>query len=108
MSKRIGANTNVNDESIVKDGITLNSTTSIKISDANDKRIHFTVNNNSSTKAGWIKLQPATEDNKMKGIFLERRGFGDSRWSMPEKALYTGEISAISESGNPVIYVTEY
>lgn len=108
MNKRIGANTNVNDTSNVKDGITLNSTTSIKISDANDKRIHFTVNNNSSTKAVWIKLQPATEDNKMKGIFLERRQFPDSRWPMPEKAIYTGEISAIAESGNPIVYVTEY
>lgn len=108
MTKRIGRNINHTDEADVKDEIEANATTSVKIADANHERIFFHVNNNSSTKEVWIKLQPANLDDDKKGILLEKKQFPDGHWEMPSDNIYTGEICVISESGNAMIYVTEY
>ncbi len=108
MAKRIGRNINTDDEATVSSGITLNSTTSTVISVADPNRLFFFVDNNFSDKASWIKLQAASVDNDKKGIFLNEKEKGKTSWAMPPDNIYTGEISAIADSGNPIIYVTEY
>jgi len=93
----------------VSSGITLNSSTSTVISVANAGRSFFHADGNFNDKASWIKLQAASVDNVKKGIFLNEKEKGVTFWEMPAtKKVYTGEISAIADSGNPVIYVTEY
>ena len=105
---KLGKNRNVHDEATISAGIVLNATTSTIIAPANDQRIFFHVNNNDSSQDSWIKLQAATVDNVKKGIFLQRKGEPQGRWEMPSENIYTGEISAIAETGTPTIYVTEY
>ena len=81
----------------------LNSTTSTKIKDSGSDFVGFAVSNESTIDI-WIKFQPASDDNDKKGIFLERGGF----YEMPTGQRYTGEISAISDSGTPTINVVFY
>lgn len=88
----------------ISDAIPLNATTSTKIADADDQRSFFSVHNKDTTNGVWIKLQAATVDDGKKGIFL---GPGES-WTMPDMAIYIGEVSAIAEAGTPNVYVTEY
>ena len=108
MTLLTGRNANVNDTATVADGITLNATTSTVIAAANADRIFFHVDNNFSDKAVWIKLQAASVDNDDKGIFLNEKEKGVTHWEMPPDNIYTGEISAIADDGNPTVYVTEY
>ena len=108
VDKTIGRTQNTSDSASVNDGIALNGSTSVVIADANPKRIFFEVNNNFSDKAVWIKLQPADDDNDKKGIFLNEKEKGRTHWEMPPDNIYTGEISAIADSSNPTVYVTEY
>ena len=81
----------------------LDSTTALKIKDASTTFIHCSISND-NTVGVWLKLQAATVDNVKTGIFIDRGDY----WEMPEGALYTGEISAIAESGTPTINVTVY
>ena len=108
MTKSIGRNLNTNDEASVIAGQQLNATTAITILAANPDRIAVQINNNSSVQACWIKLQPAAVDNDHKGIFLHKKGDPHGEWQMPTDNIYTGEISAIANTGEPTIYVTEY
>ncbi len=103
MAKTIGRNTNRNDEAILSDPITLNDSTSVKVADADDNRIVFTFSNPSS-KQVWLKFQAASTDDDKKGIVV----FARSNYEMPTDNVYTGEISAIAESGTPDVYITEY
>ena len=105
-----GRNTNTNDVATIPAGIVLNATTTVIIAAANPDRISFFVDNNSSVKQVWVKLQPASTDNDKKGIFLSARNDlgGSTQWSMDTDNIYTGEISAIADSGNPIVYITEY
>ena len=104
----IGRTQNTNDEANIPSSITLNATTSTKIADANTRRIFFHVNNNTASDAIWIKLQAASVDNDKKGIYLQKKDLPDGRWQMPPDNIYTGEISAIADSGTPDVFVTEY
>jgi len=104
----IGANLNTHDTADVKDGITLNPTTSVKIADANPNRIFFHVNTDFPEKSAYIKLQAADVDDDQKGIFLNEKEKGVTQWEMPSLSVYTGEISAIAVDGNPIAFVTEY
>lgn len=83
--------------------ISLNTTTSTKILDANPNRNNVWVSNVGLTSEIWVKLQTALTDNDKKGILLPKntsfRLFGD--------AVYTGEISAIASVNNPNIAVVE-
>ena len=81
----------------------LDGTTALKIKDASTTFIHCSISND-NTVGVWLKLQAATVDNVKTGIFIDRGDY----WEMPEGALYTGEISAIAESGTPTINVTVY
>ncbi len=108
MAKNVGRNINISDTATLSSAITLNSTTSVKISDSVDisiapARTVFTVSNPSS-KQIWIKFEAASVDNDKKGIAVYPR----TVYEMPIDDVYTGEISAIADSGTPDIYVTQY
>lgn len=108
MTKKIGRNQNTNDESGISSPITLNTTTSTVLAVANPDRIAFHVGNNDANAGAWIKLQAASVDNDMKGIFLNRAVRGDNHWDMSPDNIYTGEISAIANTAPVDVYVTEY
>ena len=108
MTLLTGSNRNTNDTATIISGVTLNATTSTVIAVANPDRMYFYVDNNFSDKACFIKLQAASIDNDKKGIFLNEKEKGDTRWEMSPDNIYTGEISAIADSGSPTVFVTEY
>ncbi len=102
------SNSSSTDTATVQAGITLNDSTSVMVIAANPSRRGLHVNCNFPDKASWVKLQAASVDNDKKGIFLNEKEKGVTHWDMPSDRIYTGEISAIADSGTPVIYVTEY
>ena len=115
MSERIERTRNTNDEATLSDAITLNDATSVKIADADSRRIffHICLEDGTTDKAVFIKLQAAIVDDDKKGICIIRRMSGNDNllimdWTMPTDNIYTGEISAISVDGPINIYVTKY
>ena len=102
MGRTIGRNINRYDDPNITSGITLNSTTSTKILDANITRVGYRVSNTSSQDV-WVKEQSASIDNDKKGDIVWKR----SKSSSDPDNVYFGEVSAIAVSGNPVIYVVE-
>lgn len=103
MTKKIGRNINTNDTATLSSAISLNATTSTIVISANARRIGLTISNESS-KQIWLKFQTAATDDDKKGIVL----FARSIYEMIPDNIYTGEISAIAESGTPEIFITEY
>ena len=83
--------------------IALTTTSSTTVLEQSDSRIYLCVSNASSTDAVFIKLQPASTDNDAKGIRLAPGEY----WTMDGMAIYTGEVSAIAESGTPTVYAVE-
>jgi len=83
--------------------IAVNSSTSVVVKAASTGFIHFSVSNETEDRV-WIKLQAAATDNDKKGIMLEKGDY----WEMPTDSLYTGEISAISDSVSTSISTTLY
>lgn len=104
MVQKIHRQVNFNDTAFISSAIMVNSTTSVTVRPANQGRIFFCVNNNNSANGVWIKLQAASVDDDKKGIFIPAR----ESWPMPVDNIYTGEISAIADTDNPDVYVTEY
>lgn len=99
----IGRNVNKNDV-VNKNTITLNSSTSTKILDANERRITVLAINQGPQRI-WLKFQPASVDNlKDDDPWLDK---GDVFEMIPDN-IYTGEISAIADSGTPSITIEEY
>lgn len=103
MVKTIGRTINVNDIATLSQGITLNSSTSTKVADSNTDRINFTFSNPGNNQV-WLKFQAASVDDDKKGIAILRGGF----YEMPTDNIYTGEVSAIAETGVPTVYNTEF
>jgi len=103
MALTIGRNTNTNDTATLSSAVALNATTSTTVAVSLSERIVFTFSN-PGNKDVWLKLQAASVDNDMKGIFIPRNGY----WEMPTDNIYTGEISAIAVSGTPSVHITEY
>ena len=83
--------------------VALNATTSTVVLASSITRIHTGIYNSGPT-AAWIKFQTAVTDNDKKGIYLSQYAY----YEMPEKIRYTGEISAIADSGTPTLHVTAY
>ena len=104
MARLAGRNINNNDVAVLT-SVTLNSSTSTKVSDAcsNGCRFSYTVENPSGQDV-WIKFQAASVDNDKKGYFLAKRSFR----TMVVDNVYRGEVSAIAVSGTPTIFITEY
>ncbi len=102
---------NISPIATVSDAIELNSSTSIKIADANPNRIFFRVNIDGimGNDSVFIKLQSASVDDIKKGMWIGRQGnVFKIGWTMPSDEKYIGEISAIAASGSPEVFVTEY
>lgn len=102
MTIRKGRNEN-NSDSGTLSSFALNSSTSVKIRDAGNNFIFWSISNNNNQDM-WLKLQSAATDNDKKGILVPK----DSYWEMNTDNLYTGEISAIMASGNKTVYTTEF
>jgi hypothetical protein len=108
MTLLIGRNRNTNDSSSMSDGIPLDATTTATVAAANPNRIALHVHNGDSVKGCWVKLQAANVDDDKKGVFLDVKGSFGSSWDMTLDNIYTGEVSAIADSGSAMLYVTEY
>ena len=114
MTIMIGRNANTNDTAIVS-SYTLNSATATVIGSVNGKRIYFSVclDSGVTDEDVAIRLYPAATDNLAKGEFLTRRNASNDsnfrpNWTMTPDNIYTGEISAITNSGTMIVHVTEY
>jgi hypothetical protein len=101
MAFKKGRNININDTAVLLGPIALNNSTSVKLIDANANRMFFSI---SVDGTAWLKFQPAADDDLNRGILVAT----NSTFTMPVDNMYTGEISAISFSGTPNAYVTEY
>lgn len=104
MTHKIGRNRNTNTEANLSNVITLNATTSTKISDVNPDRLVLIISNTSLSSDIFVKFQPEATDNDKKGIFVAK----GTTWTMPSDNIYTGEISAIAAVDSPDITITEY
>lgn len=103
IGRQLQTNITVTDTAIVSSGITLNTATSTTVAADNKFRLEFYLSNDNNQEI-WLKLQPASVDNDEKGILLPR----NSTYEMPTENVYTGEISAIAKTGNPIVFITEY
>ena len=110
----IGRNVNTHDEAVTTI-ISLNSTTAVTLKVANSSRIQFSVAlaPGSFDVDVYIRYYAATTDNIKKGYVLTRRLLGNDNLFYPVHCttpdnIYTGEISAIVESGTTDVFVTEY
>lgn len=115
MTFKLGRTRNVSD-TVVTNTYTINSTTATKIADVNDRRVYF-----SATLAPGnddidviIRYYPAAQDNTKHGtdVLTRYRASNDNRFHlrhvMTPDTIYTGEISAICQSGSVDIFVTEF
>lgn len=89
-------------KSVAPTTITLNSTTTTKILDANPDRLDYTVSNDNGQSV-WVKEQAASVDNLKEGVIV----FGRSVGVFDGPCIYTGEVSAIAVNGSPTIKVVE-
>ena len=106
--------TNTNDTATIS-SVALNSSTSVKLVDANPNRLFFnvTIDWSSSDNSIYIKLKAASIDNNKVWIWIWRRldedwSYFKVDWEMPTDNIYTGEISAIMSSWTHTVHVTEY
>ena len=97
-----GTRYNRNDEATLS-SVVLNSSTSTLVKAAGNGFLFFSVSNVSNHNV-WLKLQSAATDNDKKGIYIPKGSY----WEMSAQNNYEGEISAISQSNGPTIYITQY
>lgn len=109
-----GRNRNANDEATVTT-VEVNDTTASKLVDANPDRIHLTINldGGSAEEEVFVRFYPAADDDLKRGMVIKRKILGatsinDPRIVMEGDNVYTGEISAISESGTFDLHITEF
>lgn len=102
MVNKIGRTRNYNDTATTS-VVSLNASTATTIANANDVRLYLKISNRSFEMI-WIKLQAASVDNDTEGIPLPAK----STEEIPMDNVYTGEVSAIAESGTPDVQVVEY
>ncbi len=114
MPLMIGRNINSNDAATVAT-IGLNAITAVTIAPANPNRIFLNVSLDAGTTDldVFIRLHPAASNNDKAGILLARLTSGNDvlfwpQWTMSESNIYTGEVSAILDTGNVDVHVTEY
>ena len=110
MTATIGTSTNFNTTANVLNAINADSLTTVKLLDALNiplevPRIKVIIYN-SGKRTLWVKFQPAATDNDKKGIPIQA---GETKVVMEGSDIYTGEISAIYDSGTfDDVYVTWY
>ena len=100
MAKKIGTNLNTSELS-VDSTINTNSNTAVKIADATNPEknpiIKMTVFNN-SRRILWVRNRPAAEDDIKDGVAIPPLS---PMVILDGSSIYTGEISAIIQSGSP-------
>lgn len=99
------------------------TTTTVEINDATattlvasrPTRIYLAIsmNGGSAEELVFLRFYAAATDNIKKGIILKRKVIGatsvnDTLFIMDSNSMYTGEISAISESGTFDVHITEF
>lgn len=106
MTATVGTSTNTNTEAFVGSEIALNASTTTKLLDAqlssDPPRIKVILQNAGATSL-WVKFQPATDDDDKKGILV---GMTERVTLLEGSDIYTGEISAIANTGTPSVFVT--
>ena len=114
MALLIGRNRNTNDEASVST-ILVDSVTPVVISPANERRIHLRVDIAPGTtdRVVFIRAYPAVQDAIKQGELIVRRISGNDdldqlHWLMLNDNIYTGEVSAICDTGTTEVYVTEW
>ena len=100
MVATIGTSTNLNNEANILSAISVGSSTSVVLIPAQSipgepPRIKVTIYND-GPQGLWVKSQPASDDNDKKGFFIEG---GEKETFLEGSDIYTGEISAIMDSG---------
>lgn len=113
--KTIGRNINTID-SMTTTTISLNSSTATLLSGRNLDRNFFSVtldDTNQSTAIVYLRYYKASDDNTKHGayILIKHVAGNDSLYDgyhyMNHDNIYTGEVSAITESGNLDVTITE-
>ena len=114
MAQSIGRNQNKNDVASVTT-VEINDTTATVIVPANPLRIFLVINLDGGTaeEEVFIRFYPAADDDLKRGMVIKRKIIGatsinDPRVHMEGDNIYTGEISAISESGTFKLHITEF
>lgn len=107
MVLKIETNINTNTTSTVT-SVAINSTTAVTLCAVNFNRLFFHADNDDNAIGFWLRLYPAAQDTIKHGIFVSGKNGANPFWEMPTQDKYTGEISAISVSGNHTAYITEY
>lgn len=118
MTVKVGRNVNTSDNGAVTT-YTVNSTTATTIRPALPVPlrggIFFRVDMapGTSDRDVFIRVYPASQDNTKHGMLLSRRFSGNDNASvfhveLPSADKFTGEISAICDSGSVDVSVTEY
>lgn len=100
MTATIGTSTNLNTEAVVLDAISVDSTTAVTLLTAlgipfEPPRIKVVVYN-SGNRDLWVRFYPASDDNLKRGVVVRS---GETQTVLEGSDIYTGEISAIMDSG---------
>ncbi len=90
------------DVTTIVDKIDVSSSTSTLLLAANRGRIYIAIS--TQEQPIWLKLQAASVDNDKKGIFIPR----NFTYELHPDVIYTGEVSAITDTGTAEVYVTEF
>lgn len=113
MTKAIGGNLNVTDETVTTT-VTINSVTATKLVDANPDRLYLRISLDSGTAdlEAFIREYPAADDNIKHGEILVRSTSGNNSLFKPlyetgPGYVYTGEISALAVLGSFDLHIME-
>jgi len=102
MAKFIGRNMNRTDTATLT-SVAVSSGASITLVSANTDRMGLIISN-PNNQSCWIKEQAASTDDDKKGYYVLPGG----KFIMPKDNIYTGEISAIFDSGgSKTLYIVE-
>ena len=101
MTAKAGANRDTYDSATLTI-VATNTSTTVKLLDANEARLSVKIMNNSNADI-WIKEYAASVDNIKKGTMVLYPGC----YYEMEKEKYTGEISAISDDIAGELHITE-
>lgn len=114
MTLKQGGNLNT-DSVATTTTVEINDATATTLVVARGTRIYLAISMNGGTaeEEVFIRFYAASTDNIKKGIILKRKIIGatsvnDTLFVMETNAIYTGEVSAISESGTFDVHITEF
>lgn len=113
MAKKIGRTISTTDESVTTT-VTINSTTATLLLAANPERMYarISLDSGNSKVEAFIREYAAATDNTKRGELMVRDTGSNHTlykptWFTLTDNVYTGEISAIAESGSFDLHITE-